>query len=275
MAKLFPFRGEKPEIEQRPRLIGIDEEEADEVFAALSSDTARKILNRLYEEPGTASEAAEAADTSLQNARYHIDNLLDAGIIEPVDTWYSSRGTEMTVYAPTSEPLVLAAGQEEQTFTLRKALRQFIGALGVLAFASILFDRLLSRFGVTDHYSREDGRLVATEDPEPVKTVVEEATIHTAAVEEADTPTEVARTQAPSIDSSNVSTELHQTMTEQATTTASPTPIPGGSSGGSLIPIDFTGGVPPGILFFTGGLLILGIVAVWWYWHYYRPLVAG
>jgi len=147
MAKLFPFRPESTHESAGPRLVNMDDEVADDVFAALSSDTARRILSRLYEDPATASDVADAADTSLQNARYHLDKLESAGLIEPVDTWYSSRGTEMTVYAPTNEPLVVAAGREESKGVLRSALERVVGAVTVLAFASVVVDQLVRRFG--------------------------------------------------------------------------------------------------------------------------------
>jgi len=93
MAKLFPFRPETQHESAGPRLVDLDDEVADDVFAALSSDTARRILSRLYRDPATASDVAEAADTSLQNARYHLDKLESAGLIEPVDI-LSDRSTD-------------------------------------------------------------------------------------------------------------------------------------------------------------------------------------
>ena len=110
MSRLFPLRRSVEPTGEEPRLVDIDEDAADEVFGALSSETARSILAALYEEPRTASDLAEAVDTSLQNVRYHLEKLVDAELVEVADTWYSERGTEMKVYAPRSESLVLFAG---------------------------------------------------------------------------------------------------------------------------------------------------------------------
>lgn len=147
MAKLFPFKptdnlpGEGP-----PRLLNIRDDDANEVLGALSSDTAREILSTLYDEPTTASELADAVDTSIQNARYHLEKLQEAELIEQVDTWYSSRGTEMTVYAPTNEPLVLAAGPPDRTSALKDAITSVIGAIGILAIVSFVLDRGIRYF---------------------------------------------------------------------------------------------------------------------------------
>ncbi|MDX1745031.1 MAG: helix-turn-helix domain-containing protein, partial [Halobacteriales archaeon] len=96
--------------DREPELVDLSDEDAGTVFEVLSSRMARRVIARLYESPATASEVADAVDTSLQNASYHLTRLSDADIVTEVGTWYSSRGVEMTVYAPTSEPLLLVAG---------------------------------------------------------------------------------------------------------------------------------------------------------------------
>ncbi|MFB6218883.1 MAG: ArsR/SmtB family transcription factor, partial [Halobacteriaceae archaeon] len=110
MSRLLPFRTPVERESDEPRVLGIDDDAADEVFDALASRTAREILGALYEEPRTASDLAEGVDTSLQNVRYHLDSLTDAGLVEVADTWYSSRGTEMKVYAPADSSVVVFAG---------------------------------------------------------------------------------------------------------------------------------------------------------------------
>jgi len=59
------------------------------------------MFDLLYEEPQTASDIAKSLDMSVQNAKYHLDKLEEAGLIEIIDIWYSDRGREMNVYAPT------------------------------------------------------------------------------------------------------------------------------------------------------------------------------
>jgi DNA-binding transcriptional ArsR family regulator len=119
-------------------MLRIDDEAADEVFDALSSRTAREILAALHEETRTASELAEIADTSLQNVKYHLDKFDAVGLAAPVGTAYSEKGREMTVYGPTNAPLVLTAGGEEQTSTLRALVKRLFGGVVVLAGVSVL-----------------------------------------------------------------------------------------------------------------------------------------
>ncbi len=138
MSSIFPLR-EKVTLddEREPRLVEIDEDTADEVFEALSSGTTRKIFLGLHEAPQTASDLADVTETSVQNVQYHLNKLLDADLIEVVDTWYSERGSEMKVYAPQDESLVLFAGRDKQR-SLRSLLSRVVGVLGLLVPASVI-----------------------------------------------------------------------------------------------------------------------------------------
>lgn len=107
MASAFPLQ---PSVDYTPRdrtEIVIGDGEHPRALQTLSSDTAQELLDVLSEGPGTASEVADAVDTSIQNAQYHLTRLAEADLIEAVDTWYSSKGKEMTVYALAAEEFVI------------------------------------------------------------------------------------------------------------------------------------------------------------------------
>ena len=138
MSSLFPLR-QSVELDdsREPRLVGMDEDVADDVFEALSSGTTRRIFGHLHDEPHTASELADLTDTSVQNVQYHLGKLDDADLVEVVDTWYSERGTEMKVYAPQDESLVVFAGGQERG-GLRELLKRAVGILAVLGPVAVL-----------------------------------------------------------------------------------------------------------------------------------------
>jgi DNA-binding transcriptional ArsR family regulator len=137
MSQVFPLRSRVELGDREPRLVGMDDERADDVFEALASGTTRQVFSALHEEPRTASDLAEVTDTSVQNAQYHLRKLQDVDLIESVDTWYSERGTEMTVYAPADESLVLFAG-EDRSRSLRSLLKRAVGSVGLLSLVSLL-----------------------------------------------------------------------------------------------------------------------------------------
>jgi DNA-binding transcriptional ArsR family regulator len=89
------------------RVVSIGTDESATLCGRLSSETATAIVEALSDEPKTAADVAEATDTSVQNARYHLNRLRDVGMIRVVDTWYSSKGREMDVYGIVCERVVI------------------------------------------------------------------------------------------------------------------------------------------------------------------------
>jgi len=121
MTGLLPRREPVEPTADGPRVVSIGDG-AEAVVEALRSETARSVLCALYEEPTVASTLADRVETSAQNVHYHLGRLRTAGLVEVAGTWYSEKGVEMDVYAPTGDPLVLAAGCEERVRALREAV---------------------------------------------------------------------------------------------------------------------------------------------------------
>jgi DNA-binding transcriptional ArsR family regulator len=204
MADLLPSRPDTPADQADPRVIGLDSEDADDLLSALSSDTAREVLATLHDEPDTPANVADRVDTSLQNAQYHLGNLEDAGVIEVVDTVYSEKGREMNRYAPADRPLVVFAGREEEGQGLESALKNLLGAVGLLGLVSLL----VQWYADGPPFGAQTGGADAGGDGGGMGTM----------------------------------------STEAAPTAA-----------------DAAGGLPPGLLFFLGGLVALAVVGAVWY----------
>lgn len=154
---LLPLRGESQSTPNEPRVLGLNNEAADEAFETLTASTTRTVLSIIYEQPSTPTEIRDEIDTSLQNVHYHLGKLEDAGLIEPSGVGYSEKGTEMTVYAPANEAVVLFAGRESDHLRLRDFLRRMFGVVTVLAGASLLLGLYLGRFGIFDIQQRGAG----------------------------------------------------------------------------------------------------------------------
>jgi hypothetical protein len=167
-------------------------------------------------------------DTSLQNAQYHLKNLEDADIIEEVDTVYSEKGREMTVYAPASKPLVVFAGDEEDSDGLRATLARLLGAFGAVALASLAVQAVFGRgalVGGGGDGAAADGGTTAG-------------------------PTEAG--QAPGGTPQPVNGGLQPVdATAETTRTAAETAS--------------AAGVPPGLAFFAGATAVLLVAAAFWY----------
>lgn len=145
--RLQSFRVEDHET-NRPRVIHIDSDSARQTIKAISSETARKILAVLHSDPRPPSQVANAVDTSIANVNYHLDNLQQADLVANVDTWYSDKGREMTVYAPTDDPIVLS-GTEDGTGQVQSLLKGVGAAVLLLAVASLLVNWVVTELLVS------------------------------------------------------------------------------------------------------------------------------
>ncbi|RQH03375.1 ArsR/SmtB family transcription factor [Natrarchaeobius oligotrophus] len=323
MARLFPFRSETTARDGQPRVVDLEGEDADAVFSALSSTTARRIYARLDEEPGTPSDVADAIDSSIQNVRYHLENLEEAGLVEVVDTWYSSRGNEMSVYATTDGPLIVTS-DESTASQLKTAISRLIGGIGALAGGSLLVQYGVGRWldpaavGTTEDATpstAEEPTPTAADDPDddylvgddaaddPVDAPDEEPDAETepgmAGVEEeedADEPDDDA------VDDLEADDDVDDTAGDEpveepeavddeavddsdaadldaaddvelegarADDSAEPYAVDPSADGGTEA-VDAMTTLPPGLLFFLGGLVVLLAVTAYWYW--YRPV---
>lgn len=144
---LLPSRG--PDVstvqEGEMEVVGVDED-VEPLIDALSSDTARAVLNAIYDEPGTASEIADRLDMSIQKVSYHLDKLDDQDLIVVAGTRYSEKGQEMKIYRPPDEPVVLFVGTRERKDSLKTMVKRLLPMIGVLALASVVIEQF-SRSG--------------------------------------------------------------------------------------------------------------------------------
>ena len=144
MSRLLPSLPDATPEEREPRVVGVDDDEADDLIAALGSETARAILSTLHDRPATKSEIADEVDTSLQNVQYHLSRLDEADLVDVVDTAYSEKGREMDVYAAADEPLVLFSGGSEESTGIKTALMRLLGGYGIIGLAALAAQRLLA-----------------------------------------------------------------------------------------------------------------------------------
>ena len=144
MSRLLPSLPDATPEEREPRVVGVDDDEADDLIAALGSETARTILSTLHDRPATKSELAAEVDTSLQNVQYHLSRLDEADLVDIVDTAYSEKGREMDVYAAADEPLVLFSGDSEESTGIKTALMRLLGGYGLIGLAAVAAQRLLA-----------------------------------------------------------------------------------------------------------------------------------
>ena len=259
MADLLPSRPDISDDDKEPRVVGLDSDDVDDLLAAISSETARDALSALHDDPAPPSGVADRIDTSIQNAQYHLDRLETAGLIEAAGTAYSEKGREMTVYAPSDQALVVVAAPDDEATGLRSALTQLLGGIGAVALGSVVVDRLARTGAVSAPTAQESGSdgggervpgndsgtAEPTAEPEATPTPEDDGGIGIAEVTE--TP---AATPTPTPEPEPTAADLAGTAVE--TTSAA-----GGGSDPLASAAAAVSGLPPGALFFLGGVLAL------------------
>lgn len=295
MARLFPLRSETPARERSPRIVDLADEDADAVFSALSSTTAREIYTVLDEKPGTPSDVAEGIDSSIQNVRYHLEKLEGAGLVEVVDTWYSSRGNEMSVYATADGPLIVTS-DETRADQLKTALSRFLGGIAALAGGSLLLQYGLGQYFTPERTEEvvappDDDAAFAEDEPDDPD-VDDDAEITTeepdVEMDEADPVEEEAPEEEPDeveedepVEEEAPEEEFDEVedddVTDDYDVDDAPEVDPEAAPDDGYVVVETAPSaaetifstIPPGLLFFLGGLVVLTGVMVWWYWRSY------
>ena len=229
------------EDDPEPRVIGLDSEDASDMLAALSSKTARSVLTVLHEEPATPSAIADHVDTSLQNVQYHLEKLERADLVEQVGTQYSEKGREMTLYGPADGPLVVFPGSDEDASGFKQVLRRVLGAIVLLGAVSAVIEAVAREWlpGLTGEPGVPSDDSVAADDEDIGDDAAEtDDSLDRAPEEDAEMADHVE--QAP--DHDPMVDDVHWLVE-------------------SVVEL------PPGLLFFLGGCLVLLVLVGLWYWQ--------
>ncbi len=114
------------------RVLTPDEEEARAVARAMSSSTAGGILRSFQGKEMTASDIAAILDLPIPTILYHLDSLVDAGLIEISRIKYSVKGREIRVYRQSEQVFIVAPPHAD----LRTALLKYASLFGMTVFAA-------------------------------------------------------------------------------------------------------------------------------------------
>jgi Predicted transcriptional regulator len=118
------------------------DERAQKIAKAMASQTASDILTLLATGAKSLTDITEQLKIPLTTAKYHAENLLDAGLITISQTKYSVKGREVKMYALTDQLLIVAPKQTNIRSLLLKYTSLFgivvAGTLAVIGLAPLL-----------------------------------------------------------------------------------------------------------------------------------------
>lgn len=109
--------------------------EAQKIAKAMSSPTSADLFNALSDAPMSATALAERSGLPLTTVKYHLENMLSAGLIEVTDTRWSAKGREMKIYA-VKDQIVLIAPKKKTD--VRGIMERYGVAAGCLAIVCAL-----------------------------------------------------------------------------------------------------------------------------------------
>jgi DNA-binding transcriptional ArsR family regulator len=115
------------------------DERAQKIGKAIASPTANEILQILAGGPKTASDLTETLNIPMGTLKYHIENLLEAGLIEITETRYSVKGREVKVYALRDQLLIVAP----KVTSIRSILLKYASLFVIVIVASMAMFAIL------------------------------------------------------------------------------------------------------------------------------------
>ena len=121
------------------------DERAQKIAKAMASQTANDILTLLASGSKSLTDITEQLNIPLTTAKYHTENLLDAGLITVAQTKYSVKGREVKMYALTDQLLIVAPKQTNVRSILLKYASLFCvvvaGTFAIIGIAPILAEQ--------------------------------------------------------------------------------------------------------------------------------------
>ncbi|HOI13941.1 MAG TPA: helix-turn-helix domain-containing protein [Methanoculleus sp.] len=109
------------------------DERAQKIARAMASQTANAIIQAFGRGPRTSSEVARQMKIPITTASYHIENLLDAGLLEVMETRWSEKGREVKVYGLANQIVIIASPESD----LRSVLQKYATLFGIVILASL------------------------------------------------------------------------------------------------------------------------------------------
>lgn len=112
---------------------------AQKIAKAMGSPTAGDILQLLAEKPQSLTDITERLSLPMNTVKYHVENLIDAGVIAVAETRYSVKGRTIKIYSLTDQLLIVAPRRSD----IRSMLTKYAALFGIVAVTSLGISSIL------------------------------------------------------------------------------------------------------------------------------------
>jgi DNA-binding transcriptional ArsR family regulator len=231
------------------------DERAQKISKAMASQTASDILQLLAEGQKSLTEITDRLDIPLTTAKYHIENLLEAGLIIVAETKYSVKGREIKIYAVTNQLLIVAPRQSN----VRSLLLKYASLFGIVLFGSLVIAMLSPVLGqgITAGSSMNGAtRMAAQESAVSSAKAITDGLMQNATA--APEMTAAAAKGVPGFVAGNLTPEPTLLPTLVQAPMVTPVPVPPGIGAQAAVVLP-----DPALAFFLGGLLVILLLVVY------------
>lgn len=89
-------------------MLNIDDEKSAKIAEILGNKTCKKILSLLAEKNASESDIASSLGIAINTAEYNIKKLVEAGLIEKAEHWWSVKGKKIPIYKLANKYIIIA-----------------------------------------------------------------------------------------------------------------------------------------------------------------------
>lgn len=118
------------------------DERAKKIAKAMSSKTANDILHLMKNGGHTATELADQMNLPLTTVQYHLENLVDANVLDVIDKRWSKKGREVKVYGLRNQLLIVTPDTTNVKSLLLKYASLFVIVVLASAVMMVVFSTI-------------------------------------------------------------------------------------------------------------------------------------
>jgi predicted transcriptional regulator len=137
----LPGQGNGEVLKEMQEVVFLEpgQEKAQKFIRVISNQNACDVLQLLRESgPLRLSDISEKLGGSLNATKYHIENLMDAGLVEISNTRYSVKGRKVKIYQMKNQIFIVAPTISEKKQIISAVLK-YGGVLGVYLVIAVMF----------------------------------------------------------------------------------------------------------------------------------------
>jgi len=117
-------------------LVDLNESKTKKLAETITSDTSRKILNHLVEREDSEANIAKDLSIPISTIHYHLQRLLEAGLVVVDEFHYSKKGREVNHYKLANKYIIIAP---KRVLGLKEKLEGILPVvLGILGISAVI-----------------------------------------------------------------------------------------------------------------------------------------